>query len=218
MGFIIPNMGKRKKLAGPLRRSLADALFSTTKQRILVLIFGQPERRFFASELIALAGKGSGSVQRELAVLSESGIVTIETVGKQKFYQANQNSPIFQELEAIVMKTVGLAAPLQKALERRKDIEHAFVFGSIAKGSDRASSDIDLFVISESLSLTDLYELVSPVEKQLGRKINCSLYSPLEFRQKQIEGNSFIVKVLQGEKIPLIGDQDVLTRKPEESR
>jgi len=88
---------------------LADALFSTTQQRVLGLLFGQPGRSFYANELIALTGGGSGAVQRELARLAHSGLITQQTIGRQKHYQANASAPIFGELCAIASKTMSLA-------------------------------------------------------------------------------------------------------------
>lgn len=112
MGINMPNMGRISKARvsrPPKRTSLAEALFSVTQQRVLGYLFGQPERSFFATELIGLAGGGSGGVQRELARLADSGLVTVTRVGTQKHYQANPKSPIFAELCAIAQKTVGLA-------------------------------------------------------------------------------------------------------------
>src|SRR4051794_12518260 len=96
--------------------SVADALFSTTQQRVLALLFGQPNRSFYATELITQTGAGSGAVQRELARLEQSGLVTVKRLGSQKHYQANPRSPLYDELCAIVQKTVGLAEPVRAAL------------------------------------------------------------------------------------------------------
>ena len=123
MGIIHPNMGTKKppntpREAAPAaaHTSLADALFSTTQQRVLGLLFGQPGRSFYANELIALTGGGTGAVQRELARLARSGLITLQTIGRQKHYQANASAPIFGELCAIASKTISLAEPLRKAL------------------------------------------------------------------------------------------------------
>ena len=102
---------KNQTTTTPRTISLADALFSGTQQRVLGLLFGQPERSFYATELINLAGVGSGAVQRDLASLSQSGLVTVKPVGNQKHYQANPASPIYDELCGMVRKTVGLAEP-----------------------------------------------------------------------------------------------------------
>jgi len=113
----MPNMGtKAGDPLQPKRTSLADALFSATQQKVLGYLFGQPERSFYATELIGLVGAGSGAVQRELARLAASGLVTVSRVGNQKHYQANPDSPIHAELCGIAMKTVGLAEPLRVAL------------------------------------------------------------------------------------------------------
>src|SRR4030081_2131411 len=113
-------MGIQNAVTGKAKRegSLADALFSTTQQRLLGLLFGQPDRSFYATELIKRLGAGSGAVQRELARLEESGLVSVSRVGTQKHYQANPDSPLFAELCGIVQKTVGIAEPLRSALKK----------------------------------------------------------------------------------------------------
>ena len=88
------------------RASLADALFSTVQQRVLGLLFGQPERSFYTGELIQLIGAGSGAVQREIARLEKSGLITMRRSGVQKHYQANPKSPLFQELRSIARGSV----------------------------------------------------------------------------------------------------------------
>lgn len=129
---------------------MADALFSGTQQRVLGYLFGQPERSFFANELIHLAGAGSGAVQRELKRLADCGLVTVRRIGNQKHFQANPQAPIYQELCIITQKTFGLANPLMEALKPiEAEIEAAFVYGSVAKGKDTASSDIDLMIVPE---------------------------------------------------------------------
>src|SRR6185436_10782044 len=140
-GTILPDMGT--ELAP--RTRLADALFSPVQQRVLALLFGQPERSFRSTEVIALAGSGTGAAHRQLVRLADSGLVTATRVGNQKHYQANRDSPIFSELHGLVVKTMGLVGPLEEALAPfRERIQVAFVYGSIAKGTDTAQSDIDL--------------------------------------------------------------------------
>ncbi|WP_418318111.1 nucleotidyltransferase domain-containing protein [Piscinibacter sakaiensis] len=142
----MPKMGMTVNFSAPVC-GMADVLFTGTQHRVLAPLFGQPTRSFYASELISLAGMGSGAVQRELAKLAGSGLVTVRTVGNQKHFQANRDAPIFDELKGIVDKTFGLAEPLRQALQPlSKKIAAAFVFGSVAKESDTASSDIDLLV------------------------------------------------------------------------
>jgi len=205
----MPNMGIRDKVQGAERgTSLADALFSTVQQRVLAYIFGQPERSFFATELIKLAGGGSGAVQRELRRLEESGLVSVTRVGTQKHYQANPKSPIFSELCAIAQKTVGLAEPLRTALKPlEKRIRAAFVYGSVAKKRDTAASDIDIMVISSSLTYADLFTSLEDASQRLGRKVNPTVYSPREIGKRVKQGNAFVSRVLAQPKIWLIGGE-----------
>lgn len=208
----MPNMGmKAKPSLSPRRMSLADALFSATQQRVLGFLFGQPERSFFATELIKLAGGGSGAVQRELLRLADSSLVTIRRIGTQKHYQANPDSPIFSELCAIAQKTVGLAEPLREALAPlAKRITLAFVYGSVAKKQDTAASDIDLMVVSDSLTYADLFGALEEVSGRLGRKVNPTVYTPQELAKRRKQGNAFVTRVLAQPKIWLIGGESDL--------
>lgn len=193
--------------ARPKRTSLADALFSRTQQRVLGLLFGQPVRSFFATELIGLVGAGSGAVQRELKRLAESGLVTVTRVGNQRHYQANPDSPLFAALRDIVIKTTGLAEPLGTALEPLAErILAACIYGSVAAGTDTAGSDIDLLLVAENLTLEEVHAALEGVERQLARRISVTLYTPTEFRRRRKNGNAFVTKVLAGALIPLLGD------------
>jgi hypothetical protein len=140
--MIVPDMGRNANAASA---GLADALFSPVQQRVLGLLFGQPDRRYQSSELIRLADSGTGAVHRQLSRLAEAGWVTIIRTGNQKHYQANRASPAFADLHGLIVKTVGIVEPLRPALTARaRDIRAAFVYGSLAKGTDKAGSDIDV--------------------------------------------------------------------------
>lgn len=201
LGTNIPNMG-----------TFADTLFSKTQQRVLALLFGQAQRSFYANEIIAFAAIGSGAVQRELAKLVKSALVTVKKVGNQKHYQANRNAPIFDELRSIVLKTFGVADVLRVALQPYwQEIDLVFVYGSMAKGTEHAHSDIDLMVIGSMASNTQLLAALQPAQQQLGRSINPTLYTPEEWRQRIDDGKSFVVRILEQPKIFVKGGDDELT-------
>ncbi len=215
MGIIMPIMGSRKDRKSRIARrhgipsGLAGALFTSTQRRVLALLFGQPGRSFYANELIELTGSGSGAVQRELKRLSSSGLVTVRRIGNQKHYQANPDSPIFDELHGLVVKTVALVDPLKAALEPLADrIDLAMLFGSMAKGTDTAKSDVDLLIVAEGLILEEVYKILLPLEETLDRKISPTLYTPREFEKKKSANNAFIKRLLAGEKVILIGSPD----------
>jgi predicted nucleotidyltransferase len=206
----MPNMGRSIKLVPPptLKSGLADALFTTTQQRVLGFLFGQPERSFFATELIRLTGAGSGAVQRELKQLSDSGLLTTTQVGNQKHYQANPGAPVYEELCSIVRKTFGLAGPLREALASLQDsIDAAFVYGSVAKKSDTATSDIDLMLISDDLSYGDLFLALDAVSARLGRTVNPTILTRNEFLRKHRDRESFVERVMAQPKLWVIGDE-----------
>jgi predicted nucleotidyltransferase len=191
------------------RKSLADALLTKTQQRILGALFGQPERSFYASELIRDAGTGSGAAQRELAKLEQSGLLVTRRIGNQKHYQANATSPLFVDLRNIVMKTVGLVEPLRLALKPiESEISKAFVYGSVAKGSDQATSDIDLMVVSDTLSYGDVFGALDKVSRTIGRTVNPTVYSEAEFSKRSSGDSAFVTRVLQGPKVWVIGAGD----------
>jgi predicted nucleotidyltransferase len=194
--------------------SLAAALFTRTQQRVLALLFGHPERRFYATELIGLVGAGSGAVQRELARLQQSGLVVVHKVGNQKFYQANPSCPIYDELRGIVRKTVGLAEPLREALAPlAAQIRLAFVYGSVAKGEDTSASDIDIMVVSDRLTYADIYAALEEIGTRLGRKVNPTLYSQGELVKRLRRNNAFLKRVYSKPKIWLIGNEGDLAAR-----
>ncbi len=193
------------------RTGLADALFTTTQQRVLGLLFGEYKRSFLISEVITLAGVGSGAVQRELAHLADSGLITVHIQGNQKLYQVNPASPVYAELAGIVRKTINLSEPIIVALKPLADrILAAFIFGSIAKRSEDASSDIDLFIVSNELSSSDVRSCLAIVEKRLGRDINPTIYSLEELRQRIESGNAFVLRVLEQPKRWVVGNEERL--------
>ena len=190
----------------PERLGLGDALFSGVQQRVLGILFGNPDRSFFGNELQRLAGSGKGALQRELNRLEQSGLVTLRAVGNQKHYQANPDSPIFDELRGIAVKTFGAGDIVRQALLPLADrIDCAFIYGSVAKRTDNARSDIDLMLVSGALGYPDVLKAVQPAEKKLRRKINPTLYSPTELARKRTQKNAFVTRVLEQPKIFLIG-------------
>jgi len=210
-GMVIPILGITKRSGRSRRRGLADALFTKTQQRVLGALFGHPERSFYASELIREAGTGSGAAQRELARLEGSGLLVARRIGHQKHYQANAASPLYSELLNIVLKTVGLAEPLRDALKPLSSaIRAAFVYGSVAKATDQSTSDIDLMIISDSLTYGDAFGALERVTRTVGRKINPTVYTVAEFSKRAKTENAFVTRVLEQPKIWVIGSDDDL--------
>lgn len=187
---------------------LANALFSGVQQRVLALIFGHPDSSFYTSEIVRHICSGVGAVDRELSKLERSGLVTVERIGNRKHYRANRAAPIFDELHSIVQKTVGVTEPIRRSFEPYADaIKSAFVYGSVAKGSDTAFSDIDLMVIGNGLNYSDLYAAAHTAESTVQRKINPLFVSLRDWRRKISESGSVFDRINQSPKIFIIGSE-----------
>jgi len=217
MGINVPHMGMKaapkvsEAAAIYATASLSDALFTHTQQRVLGALFGTPGRSLSVSELIQCTGAGSGAVQREVARLAGSGLLAVESIGRQKRYRANPEAPIYAELVGIVRKTFGLAAPLREALGPfGPAVRAAFVFGSVAKGEDTGRSDIDLLVLSDTLAYGELMAALEPVSEALGRRVNPTLYTVEDFTARRRSGQTFLARVMAQPRIWVIGGEHAL--------
>src|SRR2546423_1717743 len=176
-GRIIPEMGTTRRTSPA--SGVASALFTPVQQRVLGLLFAQPERRFQSAELIRLARGGTGAVHRQLQRLANAGLVTVSREGNQKYYAARKDAPVFPELHGLIIKTVGIVQPLRAALQPiAKQIELAFVFGSLAKGDERADSDLDLLIVSDSITYPEAYEALQEAERVVARPVNPTVMTP----------------------------------------
>jgi predicted nucleotidyltransferase len=207
--MIDPNMGSSDDATE--ETGLADALFPRVRQRVLALLFGNPNRSFFSNEVVALAQSGTGAVQRELASLSQAGLLTVTSRGNQKHYRANKAAPVFKELHGLILKTSGLVDILRSALAPlASQIEAAFVYGSVAKRTDTASSDVDVMIVSDTLGYADVFSALESTTGRLGRTVNPTLYSRAEFDKRIKQNNAFATRVLKQDKIWLIGSDEAL--------
>ncbi len=189
--------------------ALADALFTSSQQKVLALLFGQPDREFYVTEIIALAGCGRGAVQRELTKLAQSGLATTSQVGNRKYYRANRDAPLFEEICGIVRKTVGVEESIRDALSSLADrLTLAVLFGSVARRADTAASDIDLLLVSDELALETVYSTLEPAEKLLGRRVSPMLYTSEEFRRRIADKAGFVMRVLDAPHVVLMGSLD----------
>lgn len=190
---------------------MTSALFPKVRQRVLGLLYRFPERDFYTNEIVRATNMGTGVVLRELAKLSSAGFLTQIQIGNQKHYQANKKSPLYSELRGIVLKTFGLSDIIRESLKQlSKKIRIAFIYGSIAKQTDTADSDIDILLIGDDLNYSDFFSVMQETESQLGRKINPTFYSVDDWKKRLKSDNHFIKSVLNQPKLFLIGDESDL--------
>ena len=207
MGILLPIMGSQHVLQGEV-----PPLFGKTRQALLALLYSRADQEHLQESLIQLAGLGRGTVQRELEFLARAGVVRRTVRGRQVYFQANPESPIYGELRGLVVKTAGVADALRAGLAPLADrIRVAFVYGSMAKGAERRASDVDVMVIGD-VSFAQASDALGRAQQALGREVNPSVYAPADFRAKLAARHHFLRTVLAGEKIFLIGDERELAR------
>jgi len=194
---------------------LCSGLFGKTRQAVLALLYGQADKSFYTKQILDGVKIGRGTVQRELKNLTDTGIIIREVQGRQVYYHANENCPIFNELKSIVRKTFGVADVIRQSLaSSARKIRIAFIFGSVARSADDRRSDIDLMVVGR-ISFGDVVSLLGPAEEKLAREINPVVYPIAEFKKKVKDDHYFVRTVLEDEKIFVIGDDHELRRLAE---
>jgi len=193
--------------------SIAGALFGAVRQAVLALLLGHPDQRFYQRQIVRELGLGSGAVQRELEKLTRAGILTRSVEGRQTYFQANSDCPIFEELRGLIHKTFGVAGVLRTALLSIADrIRVAFIFGSVARARENAASDVDVMIVGDAVSLDEIMPGLSTAQRQLRREVNPSVYRTAEFCRKLAEGHHFVTSVVAGPKTFLVGDDRELER------
>jgi predicted nucleotidyltransferase len=193
--------------------SIATDLFSESQARLFRWLFGQPARSFHLSELRRLTNLGSATPQRELKRLNDAGLITSDRVGNLRCFRANEKSPVFNELIALTRKTVGIEAVLREALTPLDSrLYAAWIYGSVAKQTETAGSDVDVMLVGDRLSMEEVLQLILPHEAEIGRKINPTCYTLAEFKQRRAEPDSFVNRVLSQAVLSLRGDVNELAR------
>lgn len=192
--------------------SLSNVLFGRTRRAILGLLYGHPDEAYYLRQLVRLAGLGLGAAQREVKRLAEAGIIRRTVRGRQVYYQANPECPLFGELKSLVVKTAGAADLLRDGLASLAGrIRVAFIYGSVAGLKQKSGSDVDLMVIGD-VSFGDVVAALGAAQELLHREINPTVYSPAEFKRKLKARQHFLSSVLKTEKVFVMGDQHELAR------
>jgi predicted nucleotidyltransferase len=191
---------------------MLQALFtSKVRSELLSTFFLHDERDFYVRELERITGQDYKNITLELRNLEGIGLLRSRKEGNLKYYGLNKEFLLYEELKSIIAKTRGAASALKEVLLRQKDIDLAFIYGSLASGENSAKSDIDLMVIGK-IPLEDLLTLLREPERVLARDINPSLYDSSEIRKRSKENDPFITQVLKGPKILLVGDEHELRK------
>ena len=180
-------------------------MFKFTKNQTLILevFFNHPEREYYLRELARILGKKPGVFQRDINILADDGILKSEHKGGNRYFKINKDNPLYDDLKSIFFKTVGIEGVLRTELQTVGGITKAFVYGSFARGEEKAESDVDIFIVGD-VNEDKLIERISKLEGKFQRDINYILMSEKELHIKIEKGNSFLKGVLKEKKIELI--------------
>jgi DNA-binding transcriptional ArsR family regulator len=191
---------------------MLDSLFgSRLRAKALGWLLTHPDERYFVRQLTSILGEDSTNLSRELARLARMGILICQEEGRQKYYRINRDSPVFEELRGLAVKTFAVADVVREALKSlTRRIRVAFIYGSFAEGREDAQSDVDLIIVG-STSLAAVSKVLRSAEEKLSREVNVTVYPVAEFRSKSDQGHHFVRSILKAKKIFLIGDKDDLT-------
>jgi predicted nucleotidyltransferase len=205
MGTIVPYMSTHRQITG-------RSLFGHTRSALLTTLFGHADQSFYLRQLVRAVGAGHGAVQRELKHLTDMGLIVRRPQGNQVLYRVNPESPIFREIKSLITKTVGIHDAIRSALAPLEaEIQVAFVYGSVARQKERASSDIDLMVLG-SAPFSEVVSALGPAQRVLGREINPTVFPISEFRSKLAAGNHFLRSVMKDKKLFVLGSEHELAK------
>ena len=188
---------------------LLEITRSKVRKEILTLYFSNPKKEFYLRELERISGFSVANIRRELIKLEKTGLFQREKRGNLTYYFLNTSYPLFQELKSIINKTSGIPVILRESLQTLKNIEVAFIYGSFAKGEEKNTSDVDLLIIGVPEE-DKLIRVLNAVEKKIQREINYAIYSRESYQKRKKERDPFIIDVITGPKIVLVGDENEL--------
>ena len=195
-----------------IRHSEDRSLFGHTRGALLAMIYGHTDQSFYLRQLVRTLGAGTGAIQRELKHLTELGLLARRVQGNQVLYQANPQSPIFAEIKSLITKTVGIHDAIRAALVPLElQIQIAFIYGSIARQTERANSDVDLMVLGDA-SFSDVVAALGTAQRVLAREVNPNVFSVAEFRSKLAARNHFLSSVMKEKKLFVLGTENDLKK------
>lgn len=184
---------------------------SKTRSSILALFFNHPGNEYYLRQIEGLTGYSVGNIRREMSNLEADGLFISRNIGRIKLYSLNKAYPLYNEIKSIIRKTIGIEGSLKTELRRFKDVDFAFIFGSLAEGKEKILSDVDIIVIGK-VSPKKMKTLFFEYQAKIGREINSTVYRPDEFLKKLKDKNHFISSLIKAKKIFIKGAKNEFRR------
>ena len=179
---------------------------SPLRKKLLSYFFTNPQANLYLREIAAKLNVDAANLSRELSQLVSDGVFISRKQGNLKYFSLNSQYPLYRELKSIISKTIGVQGAIKKLLSKIPGIKRAFIYGSFAKNTERAGSDIDLCLVIRKKDFKEnpLLERLHQLESGLGREINYTFFTEEEWKSKQRSKDSFVLAILKGKRIELI--------------
>jgi predicted nucleotidyltransferase len=191
-------------------KTLIKHLLGATRSAILAALLLKPDEPRHVRDLARMTGISPGALHRELTALASLGVLRRGEVGRQVFFVANRESPVFEELAGLLRKTAGIVDVVRAALlPHTARVRAAFIYGSIAAGKETAHSDVDVMILG-NLTFTEAVQALAPVQDSVRREVNPTVMQPEEFARKRRNKDGFVSSVWKGPKLWVIGSKDEL--------
>jgi len=189
---------------------LKNLISSKTRQIILKEFVESPDTEYYTRQLASLHRISVGALHRELTSLASAGILKTRKIGNIKLFALNKENPIYEDIKNLIHKTEGVIKFIKDSIPHVKGVKVAFIYGSFAKGDERQDSDVDMFLIGNTIDEDELVHAISKIEKMLFKEINYTRYTESEYKKEKKKKNSFILEVVTGKKIFIKGGEDDL--------
>ena len=189
-------------------KSLISHLLGDTRTAILAVLLLRPDEPQHVRELARLTGVSPGTLHRELTALESLGVLRRNAIGRQVFFAANRECPVFEDLAGLVRKTAGLVDVVRNALlPNASRIGAAFIYGSVAAGTESSRSDVDVMILGE-LRFAEAVKALAPAQASLRREVNATVMKSAEFLRKRRAKDSFVSAVWKAPRLWVIGSDN----------
>lgn len=186
---------------------LSDLITSRTRVKLLNTFLTQPNEMYHVRECVRKTGEEINAVRRELILLEKKGVLNREQRANRVYYTLSKEYPFYFDLLKIGVKTIGLGKSILDNRVKLGKIKYAMFSGKFARRIKESAEEVDLIIVG-TVVLPELALLVRDEEMRLGTEINYTAMSEDEFKFRKQRNDPFLMAILTGSRIMLIGDEE----------
>jgi len=191
---------------------LEDIIISRVRRKILELFLTNPGSIFHVRDIVRRISEEINAVRRELAHMEKAGMVTKEQRANRLFYAFRKDYPLYYNLLELIIKSTGLGWEMIKRRVKLGKIKFVMFSGRFIRGiTPKNANDIDALIVG-NVVLPELSQLVKSEEVKRGRELNYTVMNEEEFEYRKRRRDPFVVSILDGSRVMIIGDEEELVR------